>query len=143
MQTELELAFGDGRYLFRLPIKQIVALEKKAGPIDAVKQRLIFGGYSILDVLEVIRHGLIGGGRGIVNGEEKAVSDLLATHLVETYAEGTPLADTAATARSVISALFVGYDPAADAQKKSAPKKPRHPKRSIGGLSSTTAAPSG
>lgn len=141
MQTSIALAFGDGEYVFRLPIKQIVALESKAGPIDAVKDRVVNGGFGILDIVETIRHGLIGGGKGMVNGVETDVGDLRANLLVDTYIDGKPLGEIAITARAIIAALYVGYAPSG-AQKKS-PKKPVSPKRSTGASSSTTASPSG
>lgn len=142
MQTSIPLAFGDGEYTFALPIKQIVLLEAKAGPIDGVRHRLINGGFGIQDVSETIRHGLIGGGMGIVNGVEAKVSELRANILVENYIDGRPLAEVAITAKAIVMALYVGYAPAAEAQKKSAkPRKSRS--RSTGASSSTTASPSG
>lgn len=142
MQTSIPLAFGDGEYTFALPIKQIVALEAKAGPIDAVKHRLLFGGFGILDVVETLRHGLIGGGKGMVNDIEIKVSELKANHLIDTYVDGKPLAEIDIIAKAVITALYVGYAPEdAAPQKKSVKRKSRS--RSTGVSSSTTASPSG
>lgn len=142
MQTSIPLAFGDGEYVFALPIKQIVALEAKAGPIDAVKHRLLFGGFGILDVVEVIRHGLIGGGKGMVNGIEAAVSELKANSLVDTYIDGKPLAEIDIIAKAIVTALYVGYTPEGeDTQKKSV--TPESHESSTGASSSTTASPSG
>lgn len=142
MQISVPLEFGDGEYLFALPIKQIVALESKAGPIDEVRHRLVNGGFGIRDVTEVIRHGLIGGGKGSVNGTETATSELKANALVEAYIDGKPLAEIANIARAVVMILYVGYTPP-DAQKKSPARKPRtKPNRSTGASSSTTASTS-
>lgn len=140
MQTSIPLAFGDGEYIFALPIKQIVALEAKAGPIDAVKHRLLFGGFSILDVVETLRHGLIGGGKGSTLAGDVAVSELKANHLIDTYVDGKPLAEIDIIAKAVITALYVGYTPEGEvAQKKSV--KPRKSRAaSTGALSSTTAS---
>jgi hypothetical protein len=45
-----------------------------------------------LDIIETIRHGLIGGGKGVVNGEEvKVTPAAIATKLVDTYVLGRPL----------------------------------------------------
>lgn len=141
MQTSIPLAFGDGEYVFALPIKQIVALEAKAGPIDMVRHRLINGGFGILDVVETIRHGLIGGGRGTVNGVESTVGELKANALVDAYIDGKPLGNVAITAQAAIMALYVGYEEP-DAQKKSV--KPRKSRAaSTGASSSTTVSPSG
>lgn len=141
MQTSIPLAFGDGEYVFALPIKQVIAIQSKAGPIDGVRHRLINGGYSIEDVVETIRHGLIGGGKGFVNGVEAPVGELKANSLIETYIDGKPLAEILITAQGIILALWFGYE-VPGAQKKSVkPRKSRS--RSTGASSSTTASPSG
>lgn len=118
MQTAINLAFGDGEYVFKLPIKRIVEIEAKAGPIDGVRHRLMHGGFGVQDVVEIIRQGLIGGGKGMVSGVETAVSALKANSLIDAYVDGQPLAEIAITARAIIMALYVGYEPALDAQKK-------------------------
>lgn len=141
MQTSIPLAFGDGEYIFALPIKQIVALEAKAGPIDGVKHRLLNGGFSIQDVSETIRHGLVGGGKGMVSGVDTTVGELKANLLVDTYIDGKPLGEIAQIARAIVAALYVGYEAPA-AQKKTAKSK-KSPSRSTGASSSTTASPSG
>lgn len=138
MKTSMPLAFGDGEYIVALPIKQIVALEAKAGPIDGVRHRLIGGGWSINDITETIRHGLIGGGKGMVNGVEVSVSELKANHLIETYVEGCPLADVMIKAQAIIMTLYVGYAPAADEAQKKSPKERASRKQSTGEHSSTT-----
>ena len=140
MQTSIDLEFGDGVYIFRLPIKQIIALETKAGPIDAVRHRLMHGGFSIQDVTETIRHGLIGGGKGMVNDVEIEVGELKANQLIAAYIDGKPLASIALVAKAVIGALYVGYTPE-KAQKKTTSRKNRS--RSTGDSSPTTASPSG
>lgn len=142
MQTSVPLAFGDGEYVFALPIKQIIALEAKAGLIDEVRHRLINGGFGIQDVTETIRHGLIGGGKGIVNDTEAAVGELKANMLVQTYIDGKPLGETALIARAIIAALYVGYAPATENAQKKSPKRSVSRSRSTGASSSTTASPS-
>lgn len=140
MQTSIDLAFADGAYTFRLPIRRIVEIESKAGPIDLVKHRLVNGGFGIQDVVEVIRQGLIGGGKGIVSGSEVEVTSLRANSLIDNYVDGFALGPHHITARTIIGALYIGYAPATEAQKKSPSVKPRTPRRSTGGSSSTTAA---
>lgn len=142
MQTEIALPFADGEYLFRLPIKRIVEIEAKAGPIDLVKHRLMHGGWGIHDVVETIRQGLIGGGKGEVSGVKVEVSALRANSLIENYVDGHALAEHHLTAKAIIAALYVGYAPAQEAKKK-APVKPRRPKKSTGASSSTTSEPLG
>ena len=118
MKTDIILPFADGEYLFRLPIKRIVEIEAKAGPIDGVKHRLLHGGFSIHDVVETIRQGLIGGGKGIVDGVDVAVSDLKANSLIQGYVDDKPLAESHILARAIVTALYIGYEHPED-QKKS------------------------
>ena len=141
MQTEITLPFADGEYAFRLPIRRIVEIEEKAGPIDLVKHRLLHGGWGIHDVVETIRQGLIGGGKGEVNGQPIEVGSLRANSLIENYVDGHAIAEHHLTAKAIIAALYVGYAPAQEAKKK-APVNPRNRKRSTGVSSSTTSEPS-
>jgi len=139
MQTSVTLPFADGQYVFRLPIKQIVEIEGKAGLIDAVKNRLIHGGFGIHDVTEVIRHGLIGGGKCLVDEVSKEVDELRANSLIKGYVEGAPLAISAQIAKQVIAALYVGYEP----EGENPPKKTdaqESPAGSTGASSSPTAS---
>ena len=140
MQTEIDLPFADGHYCFKLPIRRIVEIEEKAGPIDLVKHRLMHGGWGIHDVVETIRQGLIGGGKGEVNGQPIEVTALRANSLIENYVDGHAIAEHHITAKAIIAALYVGYAPAQEAKKK-APIKPSR-KRSTGASSSTTSEPS-
>lgn len=138
MQTEIALPFADGEYLFRLPIKRIVEIEAKAGPIDVVKHRLMNGGWSIHDVVETLRQGIIGGGKGWVNGVAMEVTSLRANSLIDNYVDGQALAEHHLTARAIIAALYVGYAPAQEVKKKAPVKRPRR-SRSTGASSSTIA----
>ena len=140
MQTEITLPFADGAYAFRLPIRRIVEIEEKAGPIDLVKHRLLHGGWGIHDVVETIRQGLIGGGKGEVNGIAVEVTALRANSLIENYVDGHAIAEHHLTAKAIIAALYVGYAPAQEAKKKASVKPSR--KRSTGASSSTTSEPS-
>lgn len=142
MKTEIELPFADGTYLFRLPIKRIIEIEEKAGPIDLVKHRLMHGGWSIHDVVETLRQGLIGGAKGEVNGKAIDVTALRANSLIENYVDGHALAEHHLTAKAVIASLYVGY-PQAQQAKKKAPAKRSSRRKSTGASSSTTAEPSG
>lgn len=139
MQTSISLPFADGEYLFRLPIKRIVEIEAKAGPIDLVKLRLMQGGWSIHDVVETIRQGLIGGGKGEVNGVPVEVTALRANSLIDNYVDGHAIAEHHITAKSIIAALYVGFEPQ-DGQKKSAVKKRASRRKSTGAAHSTTAS---
>lgn len=137
MQTEIALPFADGEYLFKLPIKRIVEIEAKSGPIDLVKHRLMAGGWSIHDVVETIRQALIGGGKGWVNGVAVEVTALRANSLIDNYVDGQAIAEHHLTAKAIIAALYVGYTP--PSVKKKAPVKRASRKRSTSASSFTTA----
>src|SRR3546814_19190453 len=115
MQTEISLAFADGEYLFRLPIKRIVALEAKTGPIDGVRHRLLNGGFGIQGVSETIREALIGGGKGMVSGVDVPVSPLKAAALINAYVDGRPIAEVGITSRALHMTPSVGSEPATKA----------------------------
>lgn len=140
MQTEIALSFADGEYLFRLPIKRICEIEEKAGPIDAVKHRLMAGGWGIHDIVETIRQGLIGGGKGEVNGVETSVTPLRANSLIDRYVDGHAIGEHLITAQAIIAALYVGYEPT-DGKKK-AQAETENLSESTGEQPSTTASPS-
>lgn len=131
-QTEIELEFGDGAYLFALKLPQLAELQRLRGAgIFAIYGRVLKGRYLLKgdipfgaahegeafaeDIFETIRLGLIGGGNGLVDGEAVEVSALRAKQLVETYAHPAPLVESWAVAAAVLSAKIEGYEP----QKKS------------------------
>lgn len=59
----VEATFGDGTYVFRLPLGQLEELQERAG-VGPYKlaQRLLAGEWHTQDVIQTIRLGLIGGG---------------------------------------------------------------------------------
>ncbi len=63
------------------------------------------------DCVETIRLGLIGGGRGYVNGEEVPVSARRALQLVEAYVVGQPIEDAWHYAFATLGALIYGVTP--------------------------------
>lgn len=125
----IELEFGDGAYTFALPLPQIAELQKKCGiGIGGLFARVTkgcfvqpgtadvlidakAGEFYALDLIETIRHGLIGGAKGTVNGEEVNVTPQLATRLVDAYVLGRPLVESWSAAVSILGACIVGYDP--------------------------------
>lgn len=138
-QNTIELEFGDGQYLFALPLAQIAELQRKTDAgIGRLYSRLLKGAalvsgevvlqpgqaeFFALDVIETIRHGLIGGNKGMVNGDEIKITPILANRLVDTYVLGRPLSESWSIAVSVLIACVVGYDP----PKKDPPAKARAP----------------
>lgn len=157
-QTALELDFADGAYLFDLKLPQLAELQEKCGVgILAVYARVLKGRYIIgettfgapnegeahfQDMFETIRLALIGGGRGLVDGNEVAVSALTAKSLVERYVHTAPLREAWTLAAAILGARFEGFTPpaaaAADKKKEPVIRKPRSTSRK----SSRTAQPS-
>lgn len=148
--TALELHFGDGEYLFDLKLPQLAELQEKRGCGvfklygRVLRGRYLFEGETLgvpvegeayaEDMFEVIRLGLIGGGRGLVNGAEIAVSALTAKTLVERYCHAAPLRESWATAAAILGARIEGYTPpkkakppveAATPKRRSTSRKPR------------------
>lgn len=136
----IELQFADGDYLFRLPIAQVVELQEKCDAgVGAIFARLMAGRYKdtngdivlnpleaqfkAQDVRDTIRLGLIGGGKGTVDGQQVAVDPTKARRLVADYVDTRPLLETWRIASAVLAAFVVGYSPP-DAQKKTPAQEP-------------------
>jgi hypothetical protein len=127
VQCSIELEFADGEYEFRLPLPRIDELQRKTGiGIGKLFGRVLKGcvqsgldvvlvpadaEFYALDLIETIRQGLIGGGRGAVNGEEVKVTPALANKLVENYVLDRPLSESWNLAASILMACIVGYEP--------------------------------
>jgi hypothetical protein len=158
--TALELLFADGDYLFDLKLPQLAELQEKRGPVFELYGRVLKGRYLIEDIaiadtmmggafaedlFETIRLGLIGGGRGVVNGEEVTVNALSARNLVERYCHPAPLKESWAVAAAVLAARIEGYEPKKDepaeapAAEATAEAKPRR-RKSTSKRSSATAS---
>lgn len=147
--SEIWLNFGDGEYRFALPLPQIAELQRKCdigigglfarvtkgcfvSPLDnQVHIDAKLGEFYALDLIETVRHGLIGGGKGLVNGEELAVSPARANQLMETYVLDQPLKPTWELAVSILAACIVGYDP---------PKKDQPPSEGAEPMDGSTSA---
>jgi hypothetical protein len=139
MANSIELEFGDGTYLFALPLAQISELQRKCGiGIGGLFNRVLKGcnrlgddiilapgqaEFYALDLIETIRHALIGGGKGTVNGEEVKVTPIMASRLIDAYVLTRPLSDSWSIAASVLGACIVGYTP----PKKATPADERAP----------------
>lgn len=127
MANSIDLEFADGRYTFALPLAQIDELQRKTGTgIGAIFSRVIKGAsrlnddivlapasaeFYALDLIETIRQGLIGGGKGEVDGGEVKVTPVLAQRLVSNYVLNQPLSTAWEFAVSILGAVIVGYDP--------------------------------
>lgn len=154
--TSLELKFGDGDYVFALPIPQLRELQRVCGAGiftiygRVLKGRFVLGGQIVADpaegeaflddILETIRLGLIGGGKCLVGGQEAQVNTLRARQLVDTYCyPSAPLRESWSVAAAILAACIEGYEPPAPkaAPKKKAPAKPRAKKSTSTGSPTT------
>lgn len=133
----IELEFADGVYTFALPLERIDELQRKTGAgIGKLFARVIKGANRIsddivlapasaefyaLDLIETVRQGLIGGGRGMVDGAEVKVSPAIAQRLVANYLLNQPLSAAWELAVSILGAVIVGYDPPGEAAPGSSP----------------------
>lgn len=94
--------FGDGEKVFAFPTRELVEeLERKTGHgVGALFRRLRTSDYSLSEILEVVRLGLIGGGTTPAEADQ----------LVTVYGVARPLAEVFAVADGVITALFFGNE---------------------------------
>lgn len=149
MQTHIDLKFADGTYTFALGLAQIHELQTKCKiGIGGLYARVIQGrlseditvghpayaAYHMDDLVEVVRQGLIGGGAGMVDGQEVKVGALRANELVERYLVPMPLVEQWNLAAAILFAKIEGFTPPEPPKKKARPK--RTPKAGL-----TTPAP--
>lgn len=153
-QTALELKFADGDYLFDLKLPQLAELQRlrECGIFKlygrVLKGRFLMGDNPVAlaeegeafaeDMFEVIRLGLIGGGKAMVNGEEAVVSPLRARQLVETYCHPAPLMESWSIAAAVLAARIHGFEP--PTVKKKAPARARRSRKPSTSPKSPTSA---
>lgn len=91
--------FGDSEHKFALPFPLIEELQRKTGvSIGILFQRVRGLTFSIADIRETIRLGLIGGGMEPVE----------AFKLVKTYVENRPLVETMPVALSILELVWFG-----------------------------------
>ena len=112
---DVRLFFGDGEYDFKLTISAISALQVKCqSGIGQIYTRVISGQFYSQDLLETVRHGLIGGGMA-----PKPAHDL-----IESYSDVVPLEDWQDIATSILAAATHGYKPDNDGGGEETGKKP-------------------
>lgn len=131
MDCTVELDFADGKYIFALPVPQINELQAKCGIGIAGLFRRVYQGVEVIrtdteekivylpqfadfhlaDIRETIRQGLIGGGKGMVDGQPVEVTPQLANRLIENYVDGKPLMPAWNVAASVLGACITGFEP--------------------------------
>lgn len=162
MDNRIELEFADGIYLFALPLAQIGELQRKTDcGIGALYSRTLKGAFAnpltneinlspvgaefyAADLIETIRQGLIGGGKGTVNGEEVKVTPVIANKLIDGYVLNQPLMDAWKHAAAILGACIVGYDPPKKelpADERAASAKPKRKRKGRAGSTSTEPLP--
>lgn len=148
MQTHIHLPFADGTYKFALGLEQINELQTKCGVgIGGLYARVLagrvqgdietghpgFAAYYQADLIETARQGLIGGGEGLVDGQEVKVGSLRANELVERYFIPLPLMEQWKLAASILFAKVEGYVPEDPAPLAPDKKKARPPRKKKAG----------
>ena len=95
----IEITWADDQHRFRLPIGGLRELQDKtnAGPAE-ILERFRAGTWRVDDVREVIRIGLIGGGK----------QPTASLSLVIRYVDGRPLMESVPVAFSVLAAALIG-----------------------------------
>lgn len=143
----LETDWADGTYSFRLSINGAIELEQKCNaPFAEIVERVNAGKWSISDVRETIRLGLIGGG----------TEPVAALNMVRAYVDDMPsgLAPNAAIALLILLGAMYGFNaspskaaPEADRVESPDVSTPPKSSRKRGGLASVletlTPSPSG
>lgn len=123
---EIELEFADGSYLFSLPVEQLAELQRTRGwpvrwgdgseairpkPFGLIWREHTTGDYDPLDSREIFRLALIGGGRGIVGGQEVKVGSLRALEMTQRYFDPMPAEEQWQFAVSILVAVAQGFQP--------------------------------
>lgn len=91
--------FGDGEKTFALTTEMILELERKTGVgINALYARFIRQDFHFIDMIEIVRTGLIGGG----------TSPAEAQTLVDTYAKPRPIMEVLPLAFDILDARWNG-----------------------------------
>lgn len=97
--ASIELDWADGEHTFRLGWGELSKIQElcDAGPF-VVLQRLADGTWKLDDIREVIRWGLIGGGKPVDEARK----------LVKTYVEGRPPSENIIFAHGILAAGLQG-----------------------------------
>lgn len=156
MRTDVQLEFGDGRYLFRLTLAGVDEIQRKCkAGMGEVYSRVLAGRYvapggadfgnplegkwRIEDLIEIIRQGLIGGGEGLADEKPVKVDALVANAMIERYVNPQPYAKAWSIAAAICMACIEGMD---DPDEHPVKKNSEQMKGQNGDGGSTTAAPS-
>ena len=122
----MSLSFADGVYDFKLTLHGIKEIQEKCGVgIGKVWSRLAASRLNYLgedlgiptaaefrieDIVEPIRQGLLGGGRGTADGEDVKVNPAVANRLIEAYVINRPMQEGWALAYAIVGGLVEGWE---------------------------------
>ncbi|WP_439538680.1 gene transfer agent family protein [Sphingomonas sp.] len=121
----ITLDFADGSYEFRLTWAGCAEVERKCGDgphnsIMAIYERVANGHARTVEIVEILRQGLIGGSGGVVDGQPVECTPAVINGLLARYVTGNdavmPITEAWQVAQAVLMGALVGYPPA---QKKS------------------------
>lgn len=126
MRTDVDIEFADGVYRFFLPLKPLIALEERFGSMAGFEGKLrqaiglnekgqpIFAGggeFEAAACREIIRSGLVGGGRALVDDGVIEVTPRLANGLLDQFVyPDRPMGEAAAVAWRVLAAAYYGHE---------------------------------
>lgn len=118
LEAKVTLDWGDGTYSFRLTVNGLLELEEKcSAPFTEIYGRLTAGRYSISDLRETIRLGLIGGG----------LEPAKALPLIRRYVDERPKAESQKVAQVVLGATLFGFQVAPLGNQEAAPEAEENP----------------
>lgn len=125
---EIELEFGDGQFMFRLPALYIDRLQKERGydvtwpdgaqgkkpkPFGQIFREHMTGDYDVLDSMAVIKLGLTAGKGGNVAGADVKLDPTKARMMAEEVAALWPIEQIYLFATTILRACTYGYTPTA------------------------------
>lgn len=149
--AEIELEFGDGQFLFRLPALYIDRLQRARGcdvtwpdgsqgkrpkPFGQIFREHMTGDYDPLDSYEVIKLALTAGGGGVVAGESVKLDPTKARIMAEDVAKTWPIEQVFLFASTILRACCYGYEP-----QKTEDQEPGNETPPMTGGSSTSEQP--
>lgn len=123
--AEVNLEFGDGAWLFRLPPVAVDKLQKMRGfdvvwpdgstgkrpkPIGMIVQEIMGGHFDIIDCTQIIILAAQSGLMKVVDGVEIPLTTIKARIEVEDILQGMPISEIHETARAIIGACWYGFD---------------------------------
>lgn len=96
---DVTFKWADGEYTFRLPFSGLGEIQEKTGVgPQLLLSRILDGTWRVNDAYEIIREGLIGGGKAPVE----------ALRLVDRYVKERPLLESLEPAKLILMAALVG-----------------------------------